>query len=449
MVRGVLYGLVAACLMATPAAAEPLPAPSVVQDLTFARDVWAVRERSFSPEARTRMLAFLGDQIAHARPMERTELALVFSEAQAMSGNDHTQSDYLGEPDLFHSLPVSFWLFPEGAMITRAHPSQADLLGAKILRIGGVSVPEAGRRVAKYISGTNARHRFLTPSWLTRMEVLEAVGLADRGAATLDLQLPDGRMVTRVLGVAPTPDPAAASPTWRQSMVPGKGPNPWPHVLDRLPTLPLYLQAPDELTATSLENDRVLYVRSTSLSPYTDDAFAVQLKAYLIVDKAFKSGHTPTDVVVDLRYNGGGNFLNITNLTTELVQLIGPRGHVYVITGRATNSAAIVFTALLKAGTHGRTTIVGEEASDNLWFWSEGQTLQAPASKLPLHYTDGFHDWAHGCTDRSKCYWPAMFHGVAVGSISPDTPIDITYADYVAGRDPALEAALARAQSGR
>src|SRR5579859_5667190 len=92
MVRGVLYGLVAACLMATPAAAEPLPAPSVVQDLTFARDVWAVRERSFSPEARTRMLAFLGDQIAHARPMERTELALVFSEAQAMSGNDHTQS---------------------------------------------------------------------------------------------------------------------------------------------------------------------------------------------------------------------------------------------------------------------------------------------------------------------------------------------------------------------
>jgi C-terminal processing protease CtpA/Prc len=202
------------------------------------------------------------------------------------------------------------------------------------------------------------------------------------------------------------------------------------------------------MTATPLEGGRVLYVRSTSLSPYTDAPMMVQIKAYAIMEQVIRSGGAPTDVVVDLRYNGGGNFLNITNFATELVGLIGPSGHVYVITGRATNSAAIVFTALLKGQARGRTTIVGEEASDNLWFWSEGGTLQAPASKLPLHYTDGYHDWAHGCGDRSKCYWPAMFHGVAVGSIRPDKPIEMTYADYVAGRDPALEAALALARAG-
>jgi C-terminal processing protease CtpA/Prc len=170
----------------------------------------------------------------------------------------------------------------------------------------------------------------------------------------------------------------------------------------------------------------------------------VQIKAYSIIDEVVKSGRTPKDVIVDLRYNGGGNFLNVTNFTTELAGLVGPSGHIYVITGRATNSAAIVFTALLKAATHGRTTIVGEEASDNLWFWSEGQNLEAPASKLTLRYQTGYHDWAHGCRDLSRCYWPVVFHGVAVGTIAPDLPIEMTFADYTAGRDPALEAILAR-----
>lgn len=449
MSRKLLAAGILACTFDTPAMADPLPAAAVVQDLIYFRDVWAAKDRSFSPQAHDRLVAFINDEIAKAVPMERADLALVFSEAEAFSGNDHTQSDFFAEPDLFHSLPISFWLFPEGAVVTRAHPAHRDLLGATIVRIGAVPVVEAERRVAKYISGTAERHRFLTPTWLTRMEVLEAVGLAHGGQAIFEFRLADGQLATRNLGIAAFADPAAASPTWRQSMVPGKGPNPWPHVLDRLATLPLYVQPPNELVAQSLEDGRALYIRSNSLSPFTDDAYAVQVKAYSIMDEVVKSGRRPTDVIVDVRYNGGGNFLNITNFTTELAGLVGPDGHIYVVTGRATNSAAIVFTALLKAATHGRTTIVGEEASDNLWFWSEGETLEAPASKLPLHYTNGYHDWAHGCKDLSRCYWPADFHGVAVGSIAPDIPIEETFVDYSAGRDPALEAILARIRARR
>src|SRR5258708_3425224 len=197
-----------------------------------------MKDRSFTPEARIKMRAFLAEEIVRARSMERTDLALILAQAQAMSGNNHTQSDYFNEPDLFHSVPISFWFFQEGAMVTRAHPSQADLLGAKILRIGGVSIDDAGLRVTKYIAGTNQRRRFLMPTWLTRVEVLESIGLAEKGEANFEFQLSDGSLVKRSLGVSPTPDPAGVSPTWRQSMVPGKGPNPWPHVLDHLATLP-------------------------------------------------------------------------------------------------------------------------------------------------------------------------------------------------------------------
>jgi hypothetical protein len=436
------------CLSAA-AGAEPLTKDAVVQDLRYFRDVWASKEKAYTPEARARMLAFIDARIAGARPMERWELALIFAEAQAMSGNNHTDSGYPYAEGLFRTLPISFWDFPEGFVVTRAHPDFRRLLGARIVSIGGVPAPEAARRVGRYVSGTAQRRKYVTPTWLTRLEVLASAGLANADSSAFELVLADGSRETVNLGAAPTPDPAGRSETWRSSMVPGKGPNPWPHVLDAVPEVPPFAAPPDELTARRLYGGKVLVVRSTSLSPYTDNPAAVVGKAYDIVDEVVKSGTIPKDVVVDLRYNGGGNFLNIVDFATELTGLVGEDGRVWVITGRTTNSAAIVFTALLKANGKGRTKIVGEEVSDNLTFWSEGGRLEAPASKLRLSYTDGYHDWAHGCTDLARCYWPVVFHGVAVGTLSPDVPVETTFAEYAAGKDPAMDRILAAIRASR
>ena len=59
-----------------PAVAEPMPARSVREDLTSFRDVWVAKEKSFTPEARPRMLAFVDRRIANPRAMERWALAL-------------------------------------------------------------------------------------------------------------------------------------------------------------------------------------------------------------------------------------------------------------------------------------------------------------------------------------------------------------------------------------
>lgn len=430
------------CLSAA-ASAEPLGRDAVVQDLRYFRDVWAGREKSYGPEARARMLAFVDARIASARPMERWELALVFAEAMAMSGNNHTDGEFPFEPGLFTVLPVSLWDFPEGLVVTRAHPEFRRLLGARVVAIGGAPAKDAAALVAKYVSGLPQRRKYMAPAWLTRLEVLRSVGLADGNAAAFDFALPDGRRETVRLGAAPSADPAARSMPWRASLVPGKGPNPWPHVLDALREVPAHAAPPDEMTGRGLFGGRVLVVRSTSLSPYTDNAGAVVGKAYDVVDEVVKSGTIPKDVVVDLRYNGGGNFLNIVGFAKELAGLVGPDGGIWVVTGRTTNSAAIVFAALLKAEGKGRTRIVGEDASDALTFWSEGGAVQAPASKLSLRFTDGYHDWAKGCRELTRCYWPVVFHGVAVGTISPDLPVETTFADYAAGKDPPLEKILA------
>ena len=440
----------AALAIVPPAHAEPMPAGAVVQDLIFFRDVWAAKEKSFAAEARARMLAFVGEQIAHPRAMERWELALVCFEAAAFSGNNHTQPEFFEEAGLFHTLPISFWLFSDGAFVTRAHPGFRRLLGARIVRMGGVPIREAAQRVEKFIAGTPQRKRYEAPAFLTRIEVLRAIGLVgpDGSEVGIEFEMPSGQRVTERLGVAPGADPAAASAPCLASVVPGKGPDPWPHVLDRLSKLPPHVQPPDEFTSLSLAGGRLLYIRSTSLSPYEGEN-TVQRKAYGIVDEVVKSGKAPDDVVVDLRYNAGGNLFNILNFAVELPKLVGPKGRVYVVTGRATNSAAIVLTALLKANSRGRMTQVGEEPSDDLRFWSEGSFVRAPASKLALRYTDGYHDWAQGCDDLKKCYWPVVLHGVAVGSLHPDLPVDESFADYRDGRDPALDAILSNIRRRR
>jgi hypothetical protein len=422
--------------------AAPMTREQVAADLAFFRDQAAPKDRSFTPETRERMRAFIAAAIDHARPMERYELALELAEAQALSGNAHSYSDFLSEEGLFHPLPVTFWKFEEGAIVTRAHPAFTRLLGARILSIGGVAYAEAVRRVAKFIPGTPERRLYLSPSWLERIEVLEAVGLARNGIADVAFELPSGARTVEHLGAAPTPDPAAYSPEWRRAIVPGKGPDPWPHFLDRLPSQPLYAAPPDEFAATPLDGGATLYIRSTSLSPYQGE-LTVMLKAYRIMDAMVKAPALPSNIVVDLRYNGGGNLFNVIAFADELAQVVGKRGRIYVLEGRATFSAAIAFAALLKKDAGGRVVLVGEEPSDNPWFWSEGGTLEAPASKLPLRYVDGYHDWAHGCTDLAKCYWPVVFHGAAVGSLQPDIAVPIRYADFIAGRDAALDAALA------
>jgi hypothetical protein len=442
--------LAAPAAPAAPAVQAAAPEPSandlsrdaVVQDLSYFRDVWAPKERAFTPETRAKFNAFVADQIAKARPMSRAELALVFAQGEAYTANAHSLASYLQTDGLFRTLPISFWTFADGAFVTRAHPSFRELLGARIERIGGVPFAMAADRVGRFIAGNAERKRYLAPAFLTRIEVLEAVGLARNGSTAFDFVLPSGRKRRVLLAAAPGTDPLAGNSTWVASLAAPKGGDSWLHVIDAARVRPLYLGDPAELTMAKVGDGSVAYIRSTSLSPYSDDNYAVARKAYGIIDTLVKPGQRPHDAIVDLRYNGGGNLFNILAFTQELTGLIPSDGRIYVITGRTTFSAAIVFAALLKAESKGRATIVGESVTDDLHWWSEGDTLTTPNSKLPLHYTTGYHDWAHGCTDLDRCYWPVVFHGVAVGTLSPDIPVDETFAQYAAGDDPALDAAL-------
>ncbi|MEO6579985.1 MAG: hypothetical protein ABIN83_02390, partial [Sphingomicrobium sp.] len=423
---------------ARPQPPKQMSSDEVASDLRYFRDVYAPKERAYTDQTRAAMVRFIEGQLATARPMTRAEIALIFSEAQALSGNNHTQSEFFDTESEFHPLPISFWWFTEGAVITRVHPGFEALLGARILSIGGVPIAEAERRVAKYISGNAVHHKDLSPSWLRRLEVLQSIGLAGETGTTITVITKSRKRETWPMGASPTREPAVLTESWRESVVPGKGPRPWPQATDGLRPLPPYLQPPTDLTHLYLDGGDLLYLRSSNIYN-VDDSNPFSGKAYNIIQEALYRPKPPTDVALDIRFNSGGDFLKIVSLSRELVELTKPGGFIYVITGRTTNSAAILFTALLQAAAPERTRIVGEPISDAEHFWSEGGLVETPAG-LSLRYTDGYHDWANGCRDRQRCYWPQLFDGVGAGPLRVQMPVHFTFKDYASGRDAALEA---------
>jgi hypothetical protein len=82
---------------------------------------------------------------------------------------------------------------------------------------------------------------------------------------------------------------------------------------------------------------------------------------------------------------------------------------------------------------------VGEPVGDALDFWSEGGNIILPNSRLCLHFANGFHSYSPREYPERKPY----VEDLSVETVEPDIRVEATFADYRAGRDPALAAIIA------
>jgi C-terminal processing protease CtpA/Prc len=134
-------------------------------------------------------------------------------------------------------------------------------------------------------------------------------------------------------------------------------------------------------------------------------------------------------MVVDVRWNGGGNMFLSKPLVEGLIaaKKVNRPGHLFVITGRHTFSAAMIFTEQLERYTNA--IFVGEPTGSSPNFVGETNFLQLPYSKLRV--------------SLSNLYWQnsrATDHRLW---IEPRIYVPPTFESYRQGRDAALEAILA------
>jgi len=131
-------------------------------------------------------------------------------------------------------------------------------------------------------------------------------------------------------------------------------------------------------------------------------------------------------VVLDLRNNPGGNNGLIQAFVHGLESRakINSRGHLFVITGRRTYSAAMNFTSLLEERT--AAIFVGEPPGGSPSHYGDATSFTLPNSKLSFNVSTLHWDLGVAPTDVREVHEPGLLAPPAMEAIR-------------AGRDPALE----------
>jgi hypothetical protein len=130
-------------------------------------------------------------------------------------------------------------------------------------------------------------------------------------------------------------------------------------------------------------------------------------------------------VVVDLRWNGGGDSRVIRPLKQALAGPLAGKP-LYVFIGPETFSSALMNAMELKR--ERKAVLVGEATGGTPKGYGEVKRLVLPHSQVAVRYTSKFF---------------AVPKKFDVPSLLPDLPAPILFRDVLAGRDPAMAAVLA------
>lgn len=306
-------------------------------------------------------------------------------------------------------LPIGARPFYDGLYVTSAKDEGARLLGARIISIGGQPINGLCARFAADWPANNpawSHHDLgllLVPGVLHGMEILSG---ADDAPVRVEAVTRTGRTVRATLA------PTATGRDRRTSLARARM---------RHETLAATAGAAANYV-TYLDSERAIYVSFNTLDIEIADARALTNSIFSALENT-----AAQRVVIDLRRNGGGNNFNAEAIRRGLQRSRFNRpGGLYVLIAPQTFSAAQNLANRLERETFA--IFVGE-----------------PTGGAPNHYGDamGFV----GADSGLNCYVSTLpwFDSVPMDQrrwIFPDHLAPETFANFVAGRDPALDFAL-------
>ena len=402
-------------------AAAPAPPQLTTQqwreDLAFmVADMKRRHANLYHSVDRQRFDAVVSDLHARIPTLRRNQIIVGMMRIAALVGDGHTRVDPRKDGKFqFPSLPIKLYAFDDGLFIRAARPAHSSLIGARVVAIGGVPVDQAMNRVAGIISRDNRMADLLiAPLYLAMPDILHAVALSSRSdAATLTIEQ-NGRRRTVQLHAG------EVDPLWPPdtdiSLVTPEG---WADANKGKP--PMWLQAPlDYHRLIELPEHRAVYAQLNMVA---------NIKGQSVGDYAAKirkraEAMDARAIILDLRLNQGGNGNLRTGLVKELIRAEDADTRLFVLTARGTFSAS-------------------QFILDDLDRLTDAVVVGEPASSSPTSYGDAYRSIMpnSGIAVRSSIvYWQEG------QNFDPWTWVDVavplSFADYAAGRDPALEAAL-------
>jgi hypothetical protein len=389
-------------------------------------------DRSFSPATAVAFRQGVEELDGTAGTMSDAAFEMAVSRLVALGGNAHTTVYKKQRASRFGRAPVRFAWFSEGLYIVRATGPAAVLVGSRVVTIDGRSVEQALAELRPYLSGTAERARDDSPPLLECPPLLQAIW-PDTDGIHLTVGLEDGT-TERFAALPQMTDPFGLRPI--MVIAPGGYGSEWKPILT---DDPLSLREPERVAFSAPLGTDGVYIR---INANQDDAHGA-LPDQLAAITATKPPGGWQRMIFDLRFNDGGDERKTMDFTRALPDLLGTKGTLWILTGNATFSAAIITAARAKHYLTDRAHIVGESVGDHEPFWSDGgPPLVLRNSRIAIGHAYFEQDWADGCHDLSACNPLQLLYGVAAGDLEPEVKVGWSFADYAAGRDTVLEKAL-------
>jgi hypothetical protein len=377
-------------------------------DLQFlAREIKRIHYDPFKKVSEKEFDAFVKKLSDDVPKLTDAQLIVGLYKMTRMPGDGHTS--VRNAPQFQKQLPVQFFQFTEGVFITAAAPEQADLVGAQVLKIGDSAVEKVIEALDPLISRDNTMWiKTIAPNFMRNPILLSGLGLtADTDKANITVRDTSGNTRTVTL-LATVGQPM---PTWVTARKDATSPEPLYLKNRRTPYWFEYL--PESKTVFFQYNQ----VGNKPDEPLT--AFCEKLFKFI-------NENAVERLVIDMRWNGGGNnFLN-RPLVQGLIrnEKINQRGKLFVIVGRNTFSAAMNGATEIEQQTNA--IFVGEPTGSAPNFVGETIGFELPYNKISGSISD--------------LYWQKSVAMDYRTWIAPQLYAPPSFELFKANRDPAMEA---------
>lgn len=353
--------------------------------------------------------------------LNNDEIFVRLAQIVAMVQDGHTGFDLRPFPSSDHKevIPVRFDRYEDGIYVRAAAPEYAAAVGGKVIEVGSVAWKEAIRRVDSIEShdpgNSGEQWAWSAKTDLNRPRILHGLGLSSSSESAIFVIEKDGqRHRFNMKATAPMG-------AWYLNSLPTG----WVDARPTSTAVPLSRQHEDKaFWFTILPDQHAIYFQFNlvfNLGDETLEEFTEQLNAALDRPEVER-------LVIDVRNNTGGDNTLLRPLLTALIRSkVNHRGGIYVITGPTTFSACQNFVNRLE--NYADVIFVGAPTGENVNFYGDPTVITLPHSHLMAAV--------------SQLWWQDEDPRDKRIATAPELAVAGTFADYVAGKDPALDLALA------
>lgn len=350
--------------------------------------------------------------------LNEDQILTEFARLIGMIQDGHNYIDITRGTGRSETYPLRVTQYPEGIFIEHSAPEAAGIVGGRLVSIDGLPADSVLQRVLPLIPHDPGNVGFAyarLSEYMMNAVLLHGLGVTSSAREAEFIVEKDGQKEKMKLRPLP----------FARRWFYGPPPADWADARDTTVPPPLWRMHRDStFWLTYLPGARILYAQINGISDGPSESLADFTRR---MAEAVRNNHAER-LVLDLRWNDGGNNYLLRPLIVNLLQMpdIDRRGHLFVFTGPRTFSAAQNLVNRLENFTEA--VFVGGPTGENVNFYGDTRRFELPNSGCRISLANL---WWQDKDPRDKRI--ATFPAIAV---------EETFQGYVRNTDPAMEYVL-------